>query len=1248
MLRQSLFLCLVGALASFLLPGAVTRADVFGVPVSATASSEFNANFGVVNLFDGTVTNSDIGATSYGQGDAQWAGQGVGPFNVFMDYGTELTGVDGLVYSQRLGGNPALDKVGRIDLWFSNTDFGGVIPATPANASVPITNTTNSLLTQYTFAGSDFSGQFVAARFIAPVGGGGNIGGSEFRLTFNTPIYTNPTFLVDRDTGNILLTNETPEPFTFIAYELESPNVGALDASAWTSIADNYDANYPWTKFTPAPFIGVLSEGELPGGSGITLGLGQSLDLGNAWIRTSAEDLTVRLIAPDGSLLTADILYVGGPVIDGDYSGNGQVGPEDWPLFRAGLGNVGEGMSRAQAYQLGDLDGDGDTDLLDFRAFRTIYDANNGAGALAALMTSQVPEPLTSLLAIGMVAGIIVVRGRTSFARRPRILSVVMLATLLGLASSTASAQVFTLTSPATPPTATANSEFAAAYVVTNLLDDATLTGADIGIKAYGGADAQYAGVGAGPMELFFDYGSSITTNYIAYAQRVGADPNADKVGTIDLWFSDSDFGGVIPAASPDAHVAVTSMTGLLAPYSLGGVKSGRFVAARLTISDVSLNSPQNNIGGNELRLVTGPSDVVLEVNRSNGNLTIRNQGTLAQDLQINGYEIRSNGSLLSSWAGFEDGSVAGFTPGTGTGNGWEKGASSNSQQLVEAFLLGSSTLATDAVLPLGIGYDTSFDGQDLEFYISTAVGAELLLPGRVVYVGGSTLLGDYNNDGSVDARDYVVWRNNLGATSLPNEDATASPGIVDGADYLVWKNNYGQSSPAALAGIATVPEPASLGLVALAGMLCLGRRLYRRGTRVACLIAMATGWATLAQAATPDAIYLFGDNLTDIENGAPGVEVGQGAGASVPGYTLDHYGDFNVITTFRDLVPVPDNPGQRPKYISTASLNYPGTNFGSSTSGVGIVFDGVDDALTGLALGFPADGDANFEGSYTNAYFNITTRLIDGWVHPTNLSGARQDIVNDSSRYGIHITENNTWGLTFAGGTFDSNLSVAGTLDPNGWAHVQHITSNNRARLLVNGEIALITPALPYIATPGEEIVFGANLTTDGNFFTGTLDNFRLSIAGSNLGLTPNGKDYGSINLLTDNDYITANAVPGDANGDGMVLGDGTGDESVDDVTYFVNRFFATQELTDIAGNTVVAGDLNSITTMADFDGSGRTDILDWIILYQNHQDAAALARVDLASLLGSSHNIPEPSSLACLLLGLGGFGAWRLLRRC
>jgi hypothetical protein len=78
-------------------------------------------------------------------------------------------------------------------------------------------------------------------------------------------------------------------------------------------------------------------------------------------------------------------------------------------------------------------------------------------------------------------------------------------------------------------------------------------------------------------------------------------------------------------------------------------------------------------------------------------------------------------------------------------------------------------------------------------------------------------LPGDYNNNGTVDAADYVLWRNN--PTSLPNEGA--SPGVVDQEDYNFWRTQFGKTSAgsgAALVAAGGVPEPGGI-LLAVVGL---------------------------------------------------------------------------------------------------------------------------------------------------------------------------------------------------------------------------------------------------------------------------------------------------------------------------------------------------------------------------------------------------------------------------------------------
>ncbi|MCA9184670.1 MAG: hypothetical protein R3E01_19935 [Pirellulaceae bacterium] len=64
-------------------------------------------------------------------------------------------------------------------------------------------------------------------------------------------------------------------------------------------------------------------------------------------------------------------------------------------------------------------------------------------------------------------------------------------------------------------------------------------------------------------------------------------------------------------------------------------------------------------------------------------------------------------------------------------------------------------------------------------------------------------LLGDYNHNGTVDAADYTVWKDDFGSTAELDADGNGN-GTVDAADYTVWKDNFGNG-----AGLVSVPEPA-------------------------------------------------------------------------------------------------------------------------------------------------------------------------------------------------------------------------------------------------------------------------------------------------------------------------------------------------------------------------------------------------------------------------------------------------------
>ncbi len=92
-----------------------------------------------------------------------------------------------------------------------------------------------------------------------------------------------------------------------------------------------------------------------------------------------------------------------------------------------------------------------------------------------------------------------------------------------------------------------------------------------------------------------------------------------------------------------------------------------------------------------------------------------------------------------------------------------------------------------------------------------------------------SKLPGDYNNNGTVDAADYAVWRNNLGqSVMLPND---STPGTVMQADYDVWRAHFGEAVGAgttlraAQSMSVAVPEPISWTLLILVTIVAANRR---------------------------------------------------------------------------------------------------------------------------------------------------------------------------------------------------------------------------------------------------------------------------------------------------------------------------------------------------------------------------------------------------------------------------------------
>lgn len=218
-------------------------------------------------------------------------------------------------------------------------------------------------------------------------------------------------------------------------------------------------------------------------------------------------------------------------------------------------------------------------------------------------------------------------------------------------------------------------------------------------------------------------------------------------------------------------------------------------------------------------------TSLALIVDPTNGKARIRNESNA--DVSFDYYRIQStNGSLLTSnfngttgWNSLDDQGINSI--GAGIGESWDEVTAANSaNRLVEQFLLGQTTLGPGQSVSLGAPINPTILNNQLNSlafrFGGPAYEGEGL--GQVKFESIGALVGDYNDNGVVDAADYTIWRDRLGqaGSALPNRDP-ANSGSISAADYNSWKARFGQSLGAgasAGAGLNAVPEPA-------VGILC-------------------------------------------------------------------------------------------------------------------------------------------------------------------------------------------------------------------------------------------------------------------------------------------------------------------------------------------------------------------------------------------------------------------------------------------
>jgi hypothetical protein len=408
---------------------------------------------------------------------------------------------------------------------------------------------------------------------------------------------------------------------------------------------------------------------------------------------------------------------------------------------------------------------------------------------------------------------------------------------------------------------------------------------------------------------------------------------------------------------------------------------------------------------------------------------------------------------------------------------------------------------------------------------------------------------------------------------------------------------------------------------------------------------------ATSARATVTDRGYTLGD------------DPGQGAsdGAVVGAQTFDSAGTIGA-GDLQDL-----NTSGGPFYRAVDG----GTGRpGAATGDLGIEFDGSDDLLfTPISLNAPAQTWNNttfFPGPppqiFPHNYEGIFAHGVQLWAKPT-VTGAVQVLVEDTVEAGgVVITENDTWGLRFDfAGDVDSGVTVASTLDSNGWAHVMQIAgagspvAGNSAfdgAMLVNGVAVAGRPGAydpssgPLSIGAKVELDIEGALVSSSDYYTGILDDVDIFIWGDNsdeLGadnapggvndgtaLNADGQNWGALNLNVDNDWIAQKLA---SFGVGPIPDtdlDFDGDTDSADEALFIAGWRS-----ETVVNGLRVGDWNSRQS-GDFNYDGVTDLADAFLI---HDALAPLGGLNFAA-LGA---VPEPTSVVLLLLGSATLGAVR-----
>jgi autotransporter-associated beta strand protein len=276
---------------------------------------------------------------------------------------------------------------------------------------------------------------------------------------------------------------------------------------------------------------------------------------------------------------------------------------------------------------------------------------------------------------------------------------------------------------------------------------------------------------------------------------------------------TDSEWNGVFADQVSESNMAHFTKVGA-GKLTLGGNNEYRGVTS---VNEGTLIVNGNPTGGGAYNVASGAT-LGGTGNLGSSAVNIAGGGTLAPGASIGTFGVGGatiNGALQVQYDGDVDTidllNVAGLLDITN--------ATVNFQNLGAGALDGGPhVFATyGSLMGAGVGMDefSMMSGLPSNFAIDYHY-----LGNQIALVASSGLPGDFNQDDVVDAADYVLWRKD------PTNPANGY--ISDPSDgYNLWRANFGNppGSGSSLNGSGAVPEPASIGLVALGILFLVSRR---------------------------------------------------------------------------------------------------------------------------------------------------------------------------------------------------------------------------------------------------------------------------------------------------------------------------------------------------------------------------------------------------------------------------------------